>query len=115
MNIQNSLGGFDIYETKVDVNKLHFTHPVALPFPLNTQWNDYYFFPDKENYRILISDRQNIFGEISIYRILEFNEIKENKENQLLADRCFFQNKFILNSPYQKQFSNNEEKRKEPA
>lgn len=66
----NSLGGYDIFVTRLDTASGSWTAPQNLDFAINTPANDYLFIPNLSGETAYFaSERQTPLGEVSVYQI----------------------------------------------
>ncbi len=66
----NSLGGYDIFVTRLDTASGSWTEPQNLDFAINTPANDYLFIPNLTGETAYFaSERQTPLGEVSVYQI----------------------------------------------
>ena len=66
-----SVGGFDIFVSKYKNG--NWSIPEQLPFPINSPWNDYLFFP-RQGEQNFLSDRNSSQGQIGLYQISPYQE-----------------------------------------
>jgi hypothetical protein len=77
---EGSVGGYDIFKSKLDTNRNKFSVPVILPFPVNTPLDDYLFIlSNNESY--LISNREVLLDKVSVYHI----SLDENSEVKVIS------------------------------
>lgn len=66
----NSLGGYDIFVSRLDTNTGVWTAPKNLDFAINTPADDYLFIPDASGQTAYFAtERQTPVGEVSVYQI----------------------------------------------
>ncbi|MAZ37175.1 MAG: hypothetical protein CL842_06970 [Crocinitomicaceae bacterium] len=66
----NSLGGYDIFVSRLDTSTGSWTVPQNLDFAINTPANDYLFIPNLSGETAYFaSERQTPIGEVSVYQI----------------------------------------------
>ena len=66
----NTFGSYDIYKSHYDYAKKNWGEPVNLGVPINSAYEDVYFFPSEaENSIYIASSRPYSIGETDIYRI----------------------------------------------
>ncbi len=66
----NSLGGYDIFVSRLDTNTGNWTAPKNLDFAINTPADDYLFIPDASGETAYFaSQRETPVGEVSVYQI----------------------------------------------
>jgi hypothetical protein len=78
-----SMGGYDIFTSKYDETKNKWSEPEQLPFPFNSQHNDFVIAVTKEQI-IMASDRETPFNEVMIYFIGKQNSYSKEKTNSAL-------------------------------
>jgi hypothetical protein len=89
-----SLGGFDIYCCKFDIAQQNILEIRQLAFPVNSQWDEFAWFPGNKNYYILLSMRETDNSETSIYCLQK--QSAQLSLSSSLYDRCFFQHDYQL-------------------
>jgi hypothetical protein len=70
------MGGFDLYKSKWDEEKMEWGHPENLGYPLNTSYDEKTIsFADDEKHAYITAVREEGFGDLDLYRIT-FEEIE---------------------------------------
>jgi len=82
-----SFGGFDIFKSKYDSLKNEWAKPEQMPFPINTQWDDFLWINLGTN-QIFISNRSSLAGQATIYFL---NKSPENNTVELHTNNDMFQ------------------------
>jgi hypothetical protein len=68
---QNSMGGFDLFKSELDVTTNRWKQPVNLAFPINSPNDDILFVTDSlEKIAFFASSRQSPAGKIDVFKIL---------------------------------------------
>jgi hypothetical protein len=66
----NSLGGYDVFKSKVDTALNSFSQPENMGSGINSPFDDILFVLDKDNkYAYFASDRDNLNGAISVFKV----------------------------------------------
>lgn len=66
----NSLGGYDIFVSRLDTNSGKWSEPQNMDFAINTPADDYLFITDNAGESAYFSsDRESPLGEVSVYQI----------------------------------------------
>ncbi|MBN2173537.1 MAG: PD40 domain-containing protein, partial [Bacteroidales bacterium] len=66
----NSLGGYDIYRTKLDTANNAFSEPENLGVGINSPFDDILFIIDKtKQHAYFTSDRDNLNGSVSVFKV----------------------------------------------
>lgn len=74
---EESIGGYDIFVTRYDIDERKFLHPENIGMPFNSTANDYMLAIDEfNNLGWLVSDRNQPEGKVCIYMFIP-NEIRE--------------------------------------
>jgi Flp pilus assembly protein TadD len=87
----NSIGGYDIYRTKIDTANNTFTEPENLGVGVNSPFDDILFILDKTGQNAyLTSDRDNLNGSVTVYKMRlvdnPFNEQQMYAQNQTIEN-----------------------------
>ena len=78
-NGRTGMGGFDLYKSKWDEEKMEWGHPENLGYPLNTSYDEKNIsFADDEKHAYITAVREEGFGDLDLYRItFEDIEVRE--------------------------------------
>ena len=96
-NGHNSIGGFDVFYSKLENNK--WSAPINLGYPFNSPADDIYFITDKKEETVLISSNrvQNAFSDFNIYHVSTKCRLNDSVAIEgYLADRSI---KLLLSNP----------------
>jgi tetratricopeptide (TPR) repeat protein len=93
-NRSSGLGGYDIYRCNTDSTGRPLGTAQPLPFPINSPWNDYLYFPRDKTNAYLLSDRSCRLSNVILYDITINPTIAVAVDKETLSDRCFFRNTF---------------------
>ncbi len=92
----SGMGGFDIYEAKYNNERKDWETPLNLAYPINSPADDFFsFFDQKNNKRLLISNRSGGYGEFDVFSVEPFGRVNvkgnivikgldENKNNLII-------------------------------
>jgi len=70
----NSLGGYDIYRTRLDIDEKHFLRPENIGLPFNSPKDDYMYFIDEQNQLgYFASSRRQPSDTVCIYTFVPFS------------------------------------------
>lgn len=104
-NGHNSLGGYDIYRSKLDPTSKKFEQPENLGSGINSPFDDILFIITKDNENAwFASDRDNLNGSITVFKVSlienPFNEesIIDPNEDNLASDLQSDNNETIANN-----------------
>jgi len=90
------MGGYDIYESKYNNERKDWETPINLAYPINSPADDFFsFYDQKNNKRLLISNRSGGNGEFDVFSVEPFAQVnvkgnivikglEENKNNLIL-------------------------------